>query len=213
MTFAQRMAATAALGMAMLLGCGLLAPPAQARYIVTLLQERLNVVATGSGAIDLTGLTLFSDRAPGIRSEIVPDAGIIFTGPTFGGIASIYTGFTGSTSFGSGGESVADSGDGDSVGIDLVLGSLLFLPAGYVSGTPLSDSASYDNATFATLGVNPGTYEWTWGSGANQNFTVQIGPAAVPEPSCLALLAPPWGLAALAAARRRRRAVPSAAIS
>src|SRR5438477_10144137 len=28
-----------------------------------------------------------------------------------------------------------------------------------------------------TLGVTPGTYVWKWGSGANQNFTLQIGPA------------------------------------
>jgi len=36
--------------------------------------------------------------------------------------------------------------------------------------------------------VTPGTYKWTWGSGPNQNFTLQIGPAAaVPEPASLAL--------------------------
>jgi hypothetical protein len=28
--------------------------------------------------------------------------------------------------------------------------------------------------------VTPGTYEWTWGTGANQNFTLEIG--AVPAP-------------------------------
>ena len=28
-----------------------------------------------------------------------------------------------------------------------------------------------------TLGVTPGTYVWKWGFGANQNFTLQIGPA------------------------------------
>jgi hypothetical protein len=47
-----------ALGVAMLTGYGLSAPPAQAGYIVTLEQVGSNVVATGSGAIDLTDLTL-----------------------------------------------------------------------------------------------------------------------------------------------------------
>ena len=56
----------------------------------------------------------------------------------------------------------------------------LIVPRGYVSGTFLSDSATYSDATFATLGVTPGTYVWTWGSGANQNFTLKI---PVPPPT------------------------------
>jgi hypothetical protein len=57
---------------------------------------------------------------------------------------------------------------------------LLTVPAGYVSGTALSDSATYSGATFATLGVTPGTYVWTWGTGANQNFTLKILTAILP---------------------------------
>ena len=52
------------------------------------------------------------------------------------------------------------------------------VPRGYVSGTALSDSATYSGKTFATLGVRPATWVWKWGTGANQNFTLQIGPAA-----------------------------------
>ena len=40
---------------------------------------------------------------------------------------------------------------------------------------------TFNNETFSTLGVIPGTYVWTWGTGANQNFTLQIGAAAVPD--------------------------------
>jgi hypothetical protein len=40
---------------------------------------------------------------------------------------------------------------------------------------------TFNNATFASLGVTPGAYIWTWGIGANQNFTLQIGPATVPD--------------------------------
>ena len=29
----------------------------------------------------------------------------------------------------------------------------------------------------ASLGVTPGSYEWTWGSGPNQNFTLDAVPA------------------------------------
>lgn len=62
----------------------------------------------------------------------------------------------------------------------------LLVPVGYVSGSVLSDSATYDNQTLATLGATPGSYKWTWGSGANQNFTLDVN--AVPEPSTWAMM-------------------------
>ena len=64
----------------------------------------------------------------------------------------------------------------------------LYVPDGYVSGSPLSDTATYDSQTFSSLGATPGTYEWTWGTGPNQNFTLVIGAAAVPEPSTWAMM-------------------------
>jgi hypothetical protein len=65
---------------------------------------------------------------------------------------------------------------------------VLFLPVNYVSGAPLSDSATWDNATIASLGLTPGTYTWTWGSGASaDSFTVQIE-ASTPQPGSMALL-------------------------
>ena len=92
--------------------------------------------------------------------------------------------FTGPTNFGSGLATSASSGSGDLVGINLfdvldgIGNGLLFLPQGYVSGAALSDSMTFNNATFASLGVMPGTYVWTWGTGLqNQNFTLIIGSA------------------------------------
>ena len=66
---------------------------------------------------------------------------------------------------------------GDNVGVQ---GLPLLVPQGYVSGNPLSGTATYDNATFASLGITPGTYTWTWGTGVD-SFTLQIGPAGVPD--------------------------------
>ena len=41
---------------------------------------------------------------------------------------------------------------------------------------------TFNNATFASLGVTPGTYVWTWGTGLeNQNFTLIIEGAGVPD--------------------------------
>jgi hypothetical protein len=57
----------------------------------------------------------------------------------------------------------------------------LILPVGYVSGTALSDTSTYNSASFSSLGVTPGIYEWTWGTGANQNFTLDAVAPAVPD--------------------------------
>jgi PEP-CTERM motif len=194
-----RFPSAAAFGMAMLIGCGLAARPAQAGYVVTLTQEGGDVVATGMGPIDLTGLSF--NTAKGALSGILPQAGEIFTGGV--GEESVYRLVTGPGSFGSGDTTFASSGSGDIVGID----GFLFVPIGYVSDSPLSDTATYAGQTFATLGVTPGKYEWTWGTGANQNFTLDIG-VPVPEPSAWALLL--TGFAALGALMRSRRRMAAA---
>ena len=176
--------------------------PAEAGYTVTLQQVGPDVVATGSGAIDLRGLTFSNSGFLG--PEIWP---FFHSLGHYGGMGcSISTGpfsstyqdprqsvdiysaaLSGPTSFGPGSfEMFANSGSGNMVGIAAITrgvyaGVYLDVPAGYVSGTFLSDSATYSGKTFASLGVTPGTYVWTWGTGANQNFTLQI-PVPPPPP-------------------------------
>jgi hypothetical protein len=175
--------AGAAVGATALIGFGLSVRSAQAGYIVTLEQVGSNVVATGRGRLDLTALTLAADGATS-GGIIIPSAGIITTG--LSNASDGYAGFSGPTSFGNGsGIAVANSVDGDIVGISISR-DLIIVPRSYVSDSTLSDISTYDNATFTSLGVNPGTYVWTWGSGADaDSFALQIGPAAMPEPSSL----------------------------
>jgi hypothetical protein len=156
--------------------------PAQAGYTVTLQQVGPDVVATGSGPLDLTGLS--KNGTSSIGGGISADVGVIATGPTFSSSVDVYSGISGPTSFGSGSSGgPASTGSGDMVGIirhiGVPHGPFLAVPAGYVSGTALSDSATYIGKTFATLGVIPGTYVWTWGPGANQNFTLDVVAVAV----------------------------------
>ena len=154
--------------------------PAQA-YTVTLKEVGSNVVANGSGPINLTGLTSAGQNEvlPGLSGAL----GIIQTGPDPSQVDR-YIGFTGPTSFGLGFFFEANSASGDFVGIrnsERPISGLL-VPQGYSSGNPLSSSATWNNATFASLGVTPGTYVWTWGTGlANQNFTLIIEGAGVPD--------------------------------
>lgn len=172
--------------------------PVQA-YTVTLEEVGSNVVATGSGAINLKGLTFTSlVQAPAFMR---PEAATISLSQ---GIGDGYRDFSGPSSFGSGSDTFASSSSGDFVGIDniSVVESVLWVPRGYVSGDLLSSSSRYTNETFASLGVTPGTYIWRWGNGQNQNFTLIIGGAGVPDSgTTISLLG--FGLLGLAALRRK----------
>ena len=170
-------------------------------FTITMEQMGANVVANGSGAINLTGLTPAGGAAIG-GGGIEASAGQIITGSPGG--ATAYTGLNGPTSFGSGGLFNASTSSGDLFGrFPTQFGGPLFVPFLYTSGDPLANSMTFDNATFASLGVTPGTYEWTWGTGLrNQNFTLIIGGAGVPDGgSTVSLLG--FALLGLAALRRK----------
>jgi hypothetical protein len=150
-------------------------------FTITMEQMESNVVATGSGAFDLTGLSFIEEGS--IGPFINPHVAFIVTGQT--GSGSTYDGFTGPTTFGNGVITLPNTSSGDLVGISNSSTPFPFLlvPQGYVSNTALSDSMTFNNATFASLGLTPGTYVWTWGTGlANQNFTLQIRSLGVPPP-------------------------------
>jgi hypothetical protein len=173
----------------LLITAGVVVAGCSTGYTVTLKQAGSNVVATGSGAINLTGLH-FSGRSYA-RAGIWAEYGQIETGAVLVPEIDNYKDrvdnylkireVTGPASFGSRKgtlTSFANTGSGDMVGFAAQLGEApgFNVPIGYMSGT-LSSSATWNNATFDSLSVTPGkTYVWTWGAGANQNFTLIIEP-------------------------------------
>ncbi|MEP7185706.1 MAG: PEP-CTERM sorting domain-containing protein [Rhodanobacter sp.] len=163
-------------------------------YVVRLVQQGNNVVAAGSGAFDLTGLTAQGGYGS-VQGAGWPVMGYVYTGLALTTLDG-YTGFSGPASFGSGSVITgAASVTGDAVGIyassDFYGFPLIFVPSGYVSDSPLRSGGTWDNASLASLGVTPGTYTWSWGNGADQSFTLTTMtgtiPTGVPEPAALAL--------------------------
>jgi hypothetical protein len=155
----------------------LAAMSARAEFTATIEEVGPDVIVTGNGSFNLTALTHPSGTG-NLSPEMWPSERLLFIGS--GGPISQYVGATQPSAFGPGGLTLAGgSSSGDTVGID---SNIVYVPNTYVSGGLLSDTSTYNNATFASLGVTEGTYVWSWGSGATaDSFTLDVG--AVPEPS------------------------------
>lgn len=167
---------------------------AQAAIIVTATQSGNNVVFSGGGTADLTGLNFAN--SPGTTIGVGPIVNRFHVGADTNMAFNFdrYTILTTPGLFGTGNFQGADLGSGDRFGVE---GLSLYVPAGYESGTSLFGTATYENETFESLGITPGTYVWTWGTGANaDSLTLNI----VPEPTSLMVL----GIASVTLMRRRR---------
>lgn len=159
---------------------------AHAAFLLTLTQPGGNVVMNGSGSLNTTALTLQGSGAF-FNDNLGPSAAFAVAGmaPLGTNGASGYTGLTViPTSFGPGGPAVASSTTGGIAGV-AGFSKTLFVPANYVSGTVFTDSATFNNTTLAGLGFTPGTYIFSWGTGANaDSLTIT---SVVPEPSTWAV--------------------------
>jgi hypothetical protein len=176
------------------------APSAQAKFVAIFEEVGSVVFEMGSGQLDLTDLERegLSNSGP----LVIPSMGS-FNGGVSGATEDVLGTITGPSNFGSGGLTHADGGDNDPVGVS---GGQLLVPLNYLSGAMLSNDSVYSNATFSSLGMTPGVYVWSWGSGAHADtLTIEIG---VPEPSTWAMIL--LGFAGLGyAALRRKGAVPA----
>jgi hypothetical protein len=182
-------------------------------YVVTVEQIGSNVVATGTGQLDVTGLT-FGGTEGGSQS-LWPAGPAILLGLDLphSDLFDFYRGvISGPASFGIGGGSLADSAAGNMVGLSLrSTPPVVGVPIGYISDTDLGTSTiTILNRTIAQLDATPGTYTWTWGSAADQSFTIEIE-ATTPLPTALPLFATGLGALGLLGWRRKKKAAALAA--
>jgi hypothetical protein len=138
-------------------------------FNVTITQVGNDVVWSGSGKFNLTELTSAGPNTMGggfQANQAVWAIGPLVTIDQYSGT------ITYPTSFGSGGTTVT-SNTGQTFGI-LPGGSgrLLYVPSGYTSNSVISGTSTYANQTIAGMGLTPGTYTWSWGSGGNSSTLV-----------------------------------------
>ena len=140
-------------------------------FNVTITQVGNDVVWSGSGSFNLTALT--SDGPGSIGGGYNSGLAVWAIGPDTS--VDTYSGtITYPASFGTSNVAVT-SNTGSTFGI-LPGGSgrLLYVPSGYVSNTNISGTSTYANKTIASAGLTPGTYTWSWGSGANASSLVMV---------------------------------------
>ena len=190
-----------AASVAVFLGIG--ADPACASIIVSLQESGANVVATASGSANLDGLT--ASTTTSFSAFLNPSfLGTVAFGALGGTTMNRYVIPIGASSLGSGSGAVGSLFSGQAFAFN---GGNVYFPSSYVSQTSFSSTATWAGKTLAGLGLNTGTYSYSWGSGPTAD-SISLTVGAVPEPEEYAAVA--GGLClAVAAWRRCRRTVGS----
>jgi hypothetical protein len=168
----------------------------------TIQEVGADVVMTGSGSVNLAGLV-----GPGTANRtgsVNPSLSAFTVGPAVTATSAFWSALNAPRpAIGTGTFTQATSGTGDMFGLITINNGGLYLPVGYVSGTPLSGQSIFAGRTLNSLGLTPGTYNYTWGSGVNAgSLSMTI---SVPEPSTYALAAIATGVMAAIARRRKAR--------
>lgn len=176
--------------------------PARAAYVLNLTETEAGVFGQGSGSINLSGLTKTSEGIlPGAARAL---AGLVIIGAQ--AEADQYSGLiSGPSGFGAGDLiSLATTGSGFIIGVfgsantpngpTLFSPSDIILPNNYISGADLGVStAEWTGASFASLGISPGTYIWQWDTGSGtDSFTLNTVPVPSPLPVLGAGIAFGW---------------------
>lgn len=147
-----------------------------------------DVVVQASGTVN-TNLTAISPVGGGVVGGEIDTSGYIYvSGSSTGGVIQPPN-FSGPSNIGTAGYNAASAGSGDWFGIWFGISGVL-VPSSYVSGQSLSGTGTYSNTSIASLGLTPGSYTWTWGSGANaDSLVLTISSAPLSSPHAIRVVA------------------------
>lgn len=192
-----------------------------AAAVITFSQQGGDVVATGSGSIDLIDLQASFSGSSGLTAVSGQNAYAVVGSvtPAFDSV-TFYTGASGPANFGTSSNITATTGSGDKFGIDAGGYSgpgtaRIWISPTYINDSALSATDTWTGATFASLGLTPGVYTYSWGKGEDADtLQVRIGatsPAGVPEPATWAMMLTGFlGLGAVLRGARQKRGLATA---
>lgn len=148
-----------------------------------------DVVAIATGAINTAGFDIKSGAIGSIGGRFagtgfVPSWTCDFgVGSTVGVDAYVANGLVNTDVCSTGGRVNATTNSGSFVGIVADAGRnelVVYVTPGYVSGEAINSTSTWPAQTFASIGLVPGRYLYTWGSGANaDSITLLIGQYSV----------------------------------
>ena len=177
---------------------------AQAAIVIDAVETGGDVVFTYSGTVNQGGWELIGGGFFEF-ARIDPDA-LVYVGPTPSVPSAQFRNpndLQGPDNFGTGTDlAFATSGTGDIFGLNFDEG-LLNVPGGYVRFDPISGTSTYRGETFASLGMAPGSYTWTWDTLPYAEGTDSVTLNVVPIPGAVWLLGS--GLLGVIGFRRRSK--------
>ncbi|QJU58544.1 PEPxxWA-CTERM sorting domain-containing protein [Sphingomonas sp. AP4-R1] len=175
------------------------ASPAGAAVVVTVQQVNSDVSINLSGSLDLSGSSAGTGWLSGASAGIgVADK--IFSIGARQAPQTLYTPLLGPSQWGTGESFLATQTSGDAIFFD---GTGIYLPAAYVSGSPLSASMTLGNVDMSQLGLS-GDVVFSLVSG--DTLTIRGVSGAVPEPATWAMMVGGFGMIG-GVMRSRRKAV------
>lgn len=161
-----------------------------AAVVIDIDEVGADVVATASGTVNTAGFDSLDSASPGpfvAGTGFDPDwtCGVgIGTGSTVDAYLEADLGNTSVCSTGARFPAFGGS-TGNYVGVIAVADGpgVIYVQPGYVSGSPINAQSTWTNSSLASLGLVPGVYVFTWGSGDDEDtLTVRIGQSSEPVP-------------------------------
>ena len=171
-------------------------------FSVQFFESGSDVILSYEGRLNLDGLDFVESGSLGFGGGVVPNVGVFLNQDVNGFSAYGGATFNVPTSFGSGTGEGSVLGSGNSFGVFNPYGSyFLLVPTGYTSFEDyIQGSLLFTGQTLTSLGMNTGTYNYSWGGYLGQSFVLTIGgPAPTPTPTGTIAVTPtntPTGTAA-----------------